>query len=207
MAKKLFEEIDDWDDSGVVDFNFSSNKKVLFVYNIIKIQNTSISFQKPEKKEIEEKSIKKSKTKKRKNNEDNDQEADSVGGRFVKAPKFSNDEMEPPAELSKSKSKKRKQDQINQEESNQTKKLKKSDKTNDSSSSNSSFADKLRENLKGSRFRFINEQMYKTTGSDAKKLFKDDPGLFEAYHEGYRHQIAQWPMNPLDRIINGIKRM
>jgi ribosomal RNA-processing protein 8 len=70
-----------------------------------------------------------------------------------------------------------------------------------------SFADKLRENLKGSRFRFLNEQMYKTKGSEAQKLFKTDSTAFGAYHEGYRHQISQWPMNPLDRIINGIKRM
>ncbi|XP_058067152.1 ribosomal RNA-processing protein 8 [Anopheles bellator] len=67
--------------------------------------------------------------------------------------------------------------------------------------------EKLLDQLKGSRFRFINEQLYKTTGEQAKKLFEEDPGSFEAYHDGYRHQIAQWSMNPLDRIIRNIRKL
>lgn len=49
--------------------------------------------------------------------------------------------------------------------------------------------------------------MYKTTGEESHKLFKEDPTAFEAYHEGYRHQISQWPMNPLDRIIKNLKKL
>lgn len=49
--------------------------------------------------------------------------------------------------------------------------------------------------------------MYKQTGEDSMKAFKEDETAFEAYHEGYRHQVTQWPMNPLDRIINNIKRL
>lgn len=71
----------------------------------------------------------------------------------------------------------------------------------------SNFSDSLRESLKGSRFRFLNEQLYSSEGSDAAKLFQDDPEAFNAYHEGFRHQVEQWPMNPLNRIIKSIKKM
>lgn len=68
------------------------------------------------------------------------------------------------------------------------------------------FTDKLRENLKGSRFRFINEQLYKTDSGEAVKLFKNDVDAFQAYHDGYRIQVESWPSNPLKRIINAISK-
>lgn len=71
----------------------------------------------------------------------------------------------------------------------------------------SSFRDKLIGNLKGSRFRFLNEILYSKDGSGGVQLFKEDKGAFKAYHEGYRQQVQQWPLNPLDRIIKAIKKM
>lgn len=65
----------------------------------------------------------------------------------------------------------------------------------------------LREKLKGSRFRFLNEMLYSSEGSDAVKLFTDDKDAFKAYHDGYRQQVQQWPLNPLDRIIKSIRKM
>lgn len=70
-----------------------------------------------------------------------------------------------------------------------------------------SFGDKLRESLKGSRFRYINELLYTQSSDEAMKIFEEDQTAFSAYHEGFRHQISQWPMNPLDRIIKQIKKM
>ncbi|XP_035894260.1 ribosomal RNA-processing protein 8 [Anopheles stephensi] len=67
--------------------------------------------------------------------------------------------------------------------------------------------DKLVDRLKGSRFRFINEQLYKIPGKEAKKLFQEDPASFDAYHEGYRQQVEQWPMNPLNRMIKCILKL
>ncbi|XP_052894114.1 ribosomal RNA-processing protein 8 [Anopheles moucheti] len=67
--------------------------------------------------------------------------------------------------------------------------------------------DKLTDRLKGSRFRFINEQLYKMPGEEAKKLFHEDPASFDAYHEGYRQQVEQWPMNPLTRMIKCILKL
>lgn len=73
--------------------------------------------------------------------------------------------------------------------------------------SSGSLVNKLRTNLKGSRFRYLNEQLYKASGSDGLSLFQHKPSEFEAYHEGYRHQVEQWPMNPLRKIIGEIKKL
>ncbi|XP_055916874.1 ribosomal RNA-processing protein 8 [Eupeodes corollae] len=71
----------------------------------------------------------------------------------------------------------------------------------------SSFEAKLKENLMGGRFRFINEQLYTMSSKSANKLFREDKSAFEAYHEGYRHQVQKWPMNPLNKIIKFIKKL
>lgn len=68
-----------------------------------------------------------------------------------------------------------------------------------------SIAD-MEERLHGSQFRLINEMLYTTTGSNAYSQFQKDPSLFEAYHHGYAVQVSQWPEDPLDRIINDIKK-
>ncbi|XP_053688111.1 ribosomal RNA-processing protein 8 [Sabethes cyaneus] len=75
------------------------------------------------------------------------------------------------------------------------------------SSKEVSLREKLVESLKGSRFRFLNEQLYKSTGEVSRKMFLEDPEAFRAYHDGYRHQIAQWCVNPLDRIIKSIQKL
>ncbi|XP_076295998.1 uncharacterized protein LOC143216622 [Lasioglossum baleicum] len=67
--------------------------------------------------------------------------------------------------------------------------------------------DRMMSKLKASRFRYLNETMYSSESSESKKYFKDDPDAFKAYHEGYKQQVAQWPLNPLDVIISSIKKM
>lgn len=195
MASKLiFKESDSWGDSSKgansPDMHFSFKKTP--------------------------KAKKEKKAKKRKHSE---QETDPEAGKFVRAPRFygleDDDNVEQfSSEVKQVKNKRKRK----HEETNGTlesdgitpeKKAKKGvqPSANDELQQPLSYSDKLRESLKGSRFRYINECMYKQTGSDSLKLFAEDPSAFEAYHEGYRHQISQWPMNPLDRIINNIKRM
>lgn len=69
------------------------------------------------------------------------------------------------------------------------------------------YEDRLRESLKGSRFRYINELLYTSDSHEAMKIFGDDQTAFGAYHEGFRHQLSQWPLNPLDRMIKQINKM
>lgn len=69
------------------------------------------------------------------------------------------------------------------------------------------FHEDLADRLKASRFRFINEQLYTHTGNEAHEIFNQDDSAFTTYHQGYRKQVEQWPLNPLDRIINSMKKL
>ncbi|BFZ54941.1 25S rRNA (adenine645-N1)-methyltransferase [Savitreella phatthalungensis] len=57
---------------------------------------------------------------------------------------------------------------------------------------------KMVSRLSGAHFRWINEQLYTTRGSEALALVRDRPEVFDAYHKGFREQVLGWPENPLD---------
>lgn len=54
--------------------------------------------------------------------------------------------------------------------------------------------------------RYMNEQLYTLESTGAKQMFSEDPKAFEAYHAGYKQQLALWPINPLDFIIKSLKK-
>lgn len=60
---------------------------------------------------------------------------------------------------------------------------------------------KMMEKLAGSRFRWINEQLYTTTSQEAVKIMKDQPEMFDEYHTGFRNQVQSWPQNPVDTFV------
>ncbi|KAK4282328.1 hypothetical protein QN277_013720 [Acacia crassicarpa] len=70
----------------------------------------------------------------------------------------------------------------------------------------SSFLDKMRERLSGGHFRMINEKLYTCSGEEALNYFQEDPSLFELYHAGYKMQMSQWPEQPVNVIINWLKK-
>lgn len=63
---------------------------------------------------------------------------------------------------------------------------------------------KMMAKLSGSRFRWINEQLYTISSKDALKLIKDQPELFDEYHDGFRSQVTSWPENPVNVFTNQI---
>ncbi|XP_011871561.1 PREDICTED: ribosomal RNA-processing protein 8-like [Vollenhovia emeryi] len=67
--------------------------------------------------------------------------------------------------------------------------------------------DRMMAQLKASRFRYINEILYDSDSSQSKRYFKTDPDAFVAYHAGYKQQLAQWAVNPLDVVISSIKNL
>ena len=67
------------------------------------------------------------------------------------------------------------------------------------------LAQKLQGRMDAARFRWLNQLLYTSTGSRAADIFKDDPSLFNVYHRGYSEQVARWPLNPLDTVIEYIK--
>ncbi|CAB4255733.1 similar to Saccharomyces cerevisiae YDR083W RRP8 Nucleolar protein involved in rRNA processing, pre-rRNA cleavage at site A2 [Maudiozyma barnettii] len=64
---------------------------------------------------------------------------------------------------------------------------------------------KMMAKLSGSRFRWINEQLYTISSEEALDLIKEQPGLFDEYHEGFRSQVQSWPENPVDTFVDEIK--
>jgi hypothetical protein len=68
-----------------------------------------------------------------------------------------------------------------------------------------SLSDRMLGRLTEARFRYINEQMYNSTGSEAAELFKEDEEAFVVYHSGFQSQVDKWPVNPVDKIIEYIR--
>ncbi|KAF7819515.1 ribosomal RNA-processing protein 8 isoform X1 [Senna tora] len=70
----------------------------------------------------------------------------------------------------------------------------------------SSFLEKMRARLSGGHFRKINEKLYTCTGKEALNYFQEDKSLFDLYHAGYRMQMSKWPEQPVNVIINWLKK-
>jgi ribosomal RNA-processing protein 8 len=68
----------------------------------------------------------------------------------------------------------------------------------------------LRNKLLSGKFRYLNEQLYTTASDEAYHRFHDQHhsnagvSLFHDYHAGYRLQVDEWPVNPLDIYIQRI---
>lgn len=63
----------------------------------------------------------------------------------------------------------------------------------------------LRDKMKGSKFRWINEQLYTQSGDKSLEMIKNDKELFDIYHEGFREQVTRWPLVPVDVFIKMLK--
>lgn len=71
---------------------------------------------------------------------------------------------------------------------------------------------KMLSKLSGSRFRWINEQLYTTTSESALELITKQPELYEEYHKGFASQVESWPENPVDiftreLVYRGVNKM
>lgn len=66
--------------------------------------------------------------------------------------------------------------------------------------------ERMEARLNSGRFRFLNEQLYTIPGDQAFEMFADDPNAFDVYHKGYQSQVSKWPQNPVDLMINYIKK-
>lgn len=64
---------------------------------------------------------------------------------------------------------------------------------------------KMMAKLSGSRFRWINEQLYTISSEDALSLIKQQPSLFDEYHQGFRSQVQSWPENPVNVFVDQVK--
>ena len=69
----------------------------------------------------------------------------------------------------------------------------------------SKLQDAFKARLAGSRFRILNEELYTKPSASSFERFAKEPELYEQYHEGFRKQVEQWPVNPVDIITASIK--
>lgn len=58
--------------------------------------------------------------------------------------------------------------------------------------------------LTSSRFRELNEELYTQPSTQSFAQFTSNPELFEQYHSGFRRQVEEWPVNPVDVIYKKI---
>ncbi|RUP47814.1 methyltransferase-domain-containing protein [Jimgerdemannia flammicorona] len=78
-----------------------------------------------------------------------------------------------------------------------------------------SLQQRMRKKLSGARFRWLNEQLYTTSGNKSFELFREKPEMFEEvrrpfqsvpfYHAGFRSQVSSWPTNPVDVLIENLR--
>ena len=70
----------------------------------------------------------------------------------------------------------------------------------------SKLQQKMQDKLSGSKFRWINEQLYTSNSKQSHKMFKENKEYFSEYHKGFSNQVKSWPINPVDEIICDLKR-
>ncbi|PRW58393.1 Ribosomal RNA-processing 8 [Chlorella sorokiniana] len=68
-----------------------------------------------------------------------------------------------------------------------------------------SLLQQMRQRLQGGRFRWLNETLYTTDGTEALRLMSEQPELMEQYHEGFREQTKGWPTQPVDQAIRWLR--
>ncbi|KAJ1311915.1 hypothetical protein OPQ81_010375 [Rhizoctonia solani] len=65
----------------------------------------------------------------------------------------------------------------------------------------------VKKNLQGSKFRLINEKLYKSSSIDAQAMMRAEPETYTEYHIGFRHQTKSWPSNPVDLISTSLSTL
>lgn len=60
--------------------------------------------------------------------------------------------------------------------------------------------------VKSSLFRYINEYMYTNKSDVVQKKLNETKNIFNIYHSGYDNQKSKWPENPINPIIEYLKK-
>ncbi|CAJ1934527.1 unnamed protein product [Cylindrotheca closterium] len=172
------------------------------------------------KNKNQEKNQSKSNNKKQKKNPDTGNKGKKADNKEKKEPSNNEDGGDNEQKWSKSKKKRlrglkakqnrkqQKQDQVDYSSKSPASKQELGTDAATESSTPTSTGSKLQNafkaRLSGSRFRILNEELYTKDSKDSFARFSQNPELFEQYHEGFRHQVASWPVNPVDVIVRWI---
>ncbi|OWB85550.1 hypothetical protein B5S33_g4219 [[Candida] boidinii] len=124
--------------------------------------------------------------------------------RDIKDKKLKKDKKEKKEKTNDSIDKKRKIDQVDPVDQQQEETKSEDTRIIKNTKKLTPLQEKMMFKLSGSRFRWINEQLYTITSQDAMDLIKEQPNLFDEYHNGFRSQVESWPENPVDNFVNKI---
>lgn len=65
---------------------------------------------------------------------------------------------------------------------------------------------KKKSSLEGSQFRILNDLLYNSNSVDSFHQFQLNSDLFHSYHSGFKSQVENWPLNPLDCYIHDLTK-
>ena len=122
----------------------------------------------------------------------------------AKAPKRQSTQGQASPEPGKKKKKKKKKNE-HQPDAQHAGPLPKVTDASSSSAKGDRRQQRMAAQLAGASFRYINETLYTRPSEEAVELFRDEPRLYEAYHEGFRLQAARWPQRPVQLIAEWLK--
>jgi ribosomal RNA-processing protein 8 len=63
---------------------------------------------------------------------------------------------------------------------------------------------KIENNLEDTKFRILNEKLYKSSSEEAFNYFKANEEDFIIYHKGFSSQSQKWPANPNNLILKSL---
>lgn len=66
------------------------------------------------------------------------------------------------------------------------------------------ITERMETNLEDSKFRILNEKLYKSSSKEASDYFKSNSEDFITYHKGFSTQAKKWPINPNDIILKSL---
>ena len=64
--------------------------------------------------------------------------------------------------------------------------------------------EKIENNLEDTKFRILNEKLYKSSSEEALNYFKLNEEDFITYHKGFSNQSKKWPTNPNNIILKSL---
>ena len=64
--------------------------------------------------------------------------------------------------------------------------------------------EKIENNLEDTKFRILNEKLYKSSSEEALNYFKSNEEDFITYHKGFSNQSKKWPTNPNNIILKNL---
>ena len=64
--------------------------------------------------------------------------------------------------------------------------------------------EKIENNLEDTKFRILNEKLYKSSSEEALNYFKSNEEDFITYHKGFSNQSKKWPINPNNIILKSL---